>query len=220
MRKATAGASILGTAALCAGLLAAPASVQAADDLCGWSGHVRPLMAKAERDFRRLDIPKLAERYYGKGMKVVDSSMMEVDLAGDPEDTDPVQAGTLTANQVAFNVQLVSRKGEPGGISILLTYDGMCSDEVITSAEAWTGSTGVGKKLRVGANRALVLAQEYREANPDGFPTDRPLVAMNLMQATTAGSDFGKLRWYVNYDDGQGDVQILAVYMDGTVTPR
>lgn len=220
MGTAARGASLLGAVALSAGLLVAPVSAQAADDLCGWSGHVRPLMAKAERDFRKLDIPKLAEQYYGKGMKVVDSTMMEVDLQGDPADTDPVRAQTLTANQVAFNVELVSRKGKPGGISILLTYDGMCADEVITSPEAWTGSTGVGKKLLVGANRALALAQEYREQHPDSFPTDMPLVAMNLMQATTAGSDFGKLRWYVDYDNGAGDVAILTVYMDGTVKPR
>ena len=206
--------------ALTAGVLAAPVSAQAADDLCGWSGNVRPLMAKAQKDFRKLDIPKLAEQYYGKGMKVTDSKMMEVDLAGDPAETDPLKAVTLTANQVAFNIGLVSRSGEPGGMSVLLTYDGMCSDEVITSSEAWTGSTGVDKKLRVGANKALKLAEEYREEHSDKFPTDNPLVAMNLMQATTAATDFGKLRWYVNYDDGQGDVQILTVYMDGTVKPR
>ena len=207
---------------LSVGLLAAPAAaVQAADDdLCGWSGNVRPLMAKAHKDFRKLDLPKLAEQYYGKGMKVVDSKMMEVDLAGDPADTDPLKAVTLTSNQVAFNVNLVSRSGKPGGMSLLLTYDGMCSSEVITSPEAWTGSTGVDKNLRIGANRALKLAEEYREANTDRFPTDVPLVAMNLMQATTSASDFGKLRWYVNYDDGQGDLQILTVYMDGTVKPR
>ena len=205
---------------LCAGMIVAPVSAQAADDLCGWSGNVRPLMAKAQKDFRKLDIPKLAEQYYGKGMKVVDSKMMEVDLAGDPADTDPLRAVTLTANQVAFNITLRSRSGEPGGMSVLLTYDGMCADEVITSDEAWTGSTGVDKKLRVGANKALKLAEEYREEHSDKFPTDMPLVAMNLMQATTSASDFGKLRWYVNYDDGQGDVQILTVYMDGTVKPR
>ena len=205
---------------LCAGMIVAPVSAQAADDLCGWSGNVRPLMAKAQKDFRKLDVPKLAEQYYGKGMKVVDSKMMEVDLAGDPADTDPLRAVTLTANQVAFNINLVSRSGKPGGISVLLTYDGMCSDALVTSPEAWTGSTGVDKKLRVGANKALKLAEQYREDHSDRFPTDRPLVAMNLMQATTSASDFGKLRWYVNYDDGQGDVQILTVYMDGTVKPR
>ena len=206
--------------ALTAGVLAAPVSAQAADDLCGWSGNVRPLMAKAQKDFRKLDIPKLAEQYYGKGLKVTYSQMMEVDLAGDPAETDPLKAVTLTTNQVAFNIGLVNRKGRDIGFSVLLTYDGMCSDEVITSNEAWTGSTGVNKKLRVGANKALKLAEEYREAHSDKYPTDNPLVAMNLMQATTAATDFGKLRWYVNYDDGQGDVQILVVYMDGTVKPR
>jgi hypothetical protein len=212
--------SAVAVIALSAGMLAAPVSAQAADDLCGWSGNVRPLMAKAERDFRKLDIPKLAAPYFGKGLKVVDSTMMEVDLAGEPTDTDPLKAVTLTSNRVAFNVMLRTRGGDDVGFSLLLTYDGMCYDEVITSTEAWTGSTGVGKKLLVGANRALALAQEYREQHPDSFPTDMPLVAMNLMQATTAGSDFGKLRWYVNYDNGAGDVAILTVYMDGTVKPR
>lgn len=212
--------SAIAVIALSAGMLAAPVSAQAADDLCGWSGHVRPLMAKAERDFRKLDIPKLAAPYYGKGLKLVKSQMMEVDLAGDPAETDPLKAVTLTSNQVAFNTMLRTRGGKEVGFSLLLTYDGMCYDRVITNTEGWTGSTGVGKKLLVGANRALALAQEYREQHSDDFPTDMPLVAMNLMQATTAGSDFGKLRWYVNYDNGAGDVAILTVYMDGTVKPR
>lgn len=206
--------------ALSAGLIAAPVSAQAADDLCGWSGHVKPLMAKAQKDFRRLDLPKLAEQYYGKGLKVRYSQMMEVDLSGDPTDTNPLKAVTLTANQVAFNIGLTNPRGQDVGFSVLLTYDGMCSDEVVTSNEAWTGSTGVDKKLRVGANQALKLAEEYREEHSDRFPTDAPLIAMNLMQATTAGSDFGRLRWYVNYDDGQGGVQVLKVYMNGTVEPR
>ena len=42
---------------------------------------------------------------------------------------------------------------------------------------------------------------------------------MNLMQATTAPPDFGKLRWYVNYEPAPGSLQILAVYMNGKVTP-
>jgi hypothetical protein len=212
--------SAIAVMAVSASLLVAPATAQAADDLCGWSGHVRPLIAKADRDFRKLDIPKLAEQYYGKGTTLVGSKMMEVDLEGDPTETDPLDAKTLTSNQVAFNVNLENRAGAQVGISVLLTYRGMCSDEVITSAQGWSGSTGVDKKLRIGANRALALAQEYREQHSDRFPTDVPLVAMNLMQATTAGSDFGKLRWYVNYDDGQGNLGILTVYMDGTVKPR
>ena len=207
---------------LAVGLLAAPAAaVQAADDdLCGWSGNVRPLMAKAQKDFRKLDIPKLAEQYFGKGAKLKDSKMMEVDLEGDPADTDPLKAVTLTANQVAFNVDLITARGDTRGMSLLIKYDGMCQIDVVTSNEGWGGSTGVDKKLRIGANRALKLAEEYRQDNPDRFPTDVPLVAMNLMQATTSSSDFGKLRWYVNYDDDQGGLQILTVYMDGTVTPR
>lgn len=210
--------SALALVALSAGALVAPIPAQAADDLCGWSGHVRPLMAKAQKDFRTLDLPKLAEQYYGKGTKVVGTQMMEVDLLGDPADTDPVKAITLTANQVAFNISLKQRSGEPGGMSLLLTYDGLCQDQVITNSEAWTGSSGVDKKLRIGANRALALAQEYREANSDRYPLDNPLLGLNLVQSTTSGSDFGKLRWLVNYDDGQGGTQILTVYMDGKVT--
>ncbi len=212
--------SAVAVLALSAGLLAAPVSAQAADDLCGWSGNVRPLMAKAQKDFRKLDIPQLAEQYYGKGAKLKDSKMMEVDLEGDPADTDPLKAVTLTANQVAFNVNLVTARGADRGMSLLIKYDGMCQTGVITSNEGWGGSTGVDKKLRIGANRALQLAEDYREENSDRFPTDVPLAAMNLMQATTSASDFGKLRWYVNYDDGQGGLQILTVYMDGTVKPR
>lgn len=211
--------SAVALVALSAGLVVAPVSAQAADDLCGWSGNVRPLMAKSQKDFRKLDIPKLAEQYYGKGTKVVGTQMMEVDLLGDPADTDPVKAITLTANQVAFNISLKQRSGEPGGMSVLLTYDGLCEDRVITNSQAWTGSTGVDKKLRIGANRALALAQEYREAHSGRYPLDYPLLGLNLVQSTTAGADFGKLRWLVNYDDGQGGNQILTVYMDGKVNP-
>ena len=64
------------------------------------------------------------------------------------------------------------------------------------------------------------MAQEYRQKHSGDYPLDEPLVMMNLMQATTAPPDFGKLRWYVNYDNGAGDVAILTVYMDGTVKPR
>ena len=206
---------------LAMGLLAIPATTtQAADDLCGWQGNVRPLMAKADRDFRKLDISKLAEQYFGKGAKLQDYKMMEVDLVGDPADTTPLDAKTLTDNQVAFNINLVTSRGDNRGLSLLIQYNGMCQTDVITSDQAWSGSTGVDKKLKIGAYRALKLAEEYREANPDDFPLDRALVMMNLMQPTTARDDFGKLRWYVNYDLGGGNVQVLQVYMDGTVKPR
>lgn len=211
--------SVVTTVALA--LLVVPAgAAQAADDLCGWDGHVKPLMAKADRDFRKLDIPQLAEQYFGKGAKLQDYKMMEVDLNGDPADTSPEDPATLTANQVAFNINMVVRSGEVRGFSLLIQYDGMCQTDVITADEAWTGSTGVDKKLKIGAFRALKLAEKYREAHQDDFPLDRPLVMMNLMQATTARDDFGKLRWYVNYELGDGSVQVLSVYMDGTVKPR
>ena len=42
---------------------------------------------------------------------------------------------------------------------------------------------------------------------------------MNLLQATTAPPDFGKLRWYVNYASGSGGLSILAVYMNKKVVP-
>ena len=66
---------------------------------------------------------------------------------------------------------------------------------------------------------ALKLAQEYRQKHSGDYPLDEPLASMNLMQATTAPPDFGKLRWYVNYDNGMGGLSILAVYMNGTVKP-
>ena len=69
------------------------------------------------------------------------------------------------------------------------------------------------------ANKALKLAQEYRQKHSGDYPLDEPLVMMNLMQATTAPPDFGKLRWYVNYDNGMGGLSILAVYMNGSVKP-
>ena len=212
--------STVAVIALTASSLVVPTTAQAADDLCGWNGQVRPLIAKADRDFRKLNIPKLAEQYYGKGMKVTDYKMMEVDLEGLPGETTPLDAKTLTENQAAFNISLVSPRGTQRGMSVLITYNGLCKTGVITSIEAWSGSTGVDKRLRIGSFQALRLAEQYRQDHADDFPPDLPLVGMNLMQATTAASDFGRLRWYVNYFDGNDGVQILTVYMDGTVKPR
>ncbi len=93
--------------------------------------------------------------------------------------------------------------------SAQVRFDGLCYRTTVVVDSPWVGSIGTDKPLK--------LAQEYRKKDVADFPLDEPLVMMNLMQATTAPPDFGKLRWYVNYDNGAGGLSILAVYMNGNV---
>ena len=100
-----------------------------------------------------------------------------------------------------------------------MRFDGLCFRTTVVVNDVWVGSTGTDRPLKVNANKALKLAQDYRKAHSADFPLDQPLVMMNLMQSTTAPPDFGKLRWYVNYSNGMGGLSIIAVYMNGDVVP-
>jgi hypothetical protein len=208
------------TAALALAIGLAPAGVaQAKEKDCGWSGNVIPLMERADRQVKSDRVLERIQALYGSDASIKSSTRMEVDLLAAPGSmTKPTDAATLTSNRVTYNLQVVDGSKELTA-SAQVRFDGLCYRTTVVVGSPWVGSTGTDKPLKVNANKALKLAQEYRQKHSGDYPLDEPLVMMNLMQATTAPPDFGKLRWYVNYDNGMGGLSILAVYMDGTVTP-
>jgi hypothetical protein len=186
---------------------------------CGWSGNVIPLMERADRKVRSERVLERIQALYGSDASIRSSTRMEVDLLAAPgSTTKPTDAATLTSNRVSYNLQVMDG-GTEFTASAQVRFDGLCYRTTVVVDSPWVGSTGTNKPLKVSANKALKLAQEYRNKHVADFPLDEPLVMMNLMQATTAPPDFGKLRWYVNYDNGAGGLSILAVYMNGNVTP-
>ena len=206
------------TAALALAIGLAPAGVaQAKEKDCGWSGNVVPLMERADRKARSPQVIERIQERFGADATVKSYTRMEVDLLAAPgATTKPTNAATLTNNRVSYNLQVVDG-GSEFTASAQVRFDGLCYRTTVVVESPWVGSTGTDKPLKVGANKALKLAQEYRQKHSGDYPLDEPLVMMNLMQATTAPPDFGKLRWYVNYDNGMGGLSILAVYMNGTV---
>lgn len=215
-RSARHAAAALGVVAIIVALMPVGAA-QAKSSTCNWNGNVKPLIAKADKQVRKVDVTAKAEAYYGPGVTVTSYTRMEVDLEATPgATTKPLNPATLTKNQVTYNVQLDIPGGSPATASVQMRYHGLCRVTAVFQPMPWVGSTGTDKPLKVSAKKALRLAQEYRVQK--GLPLDEPLVMMNLMQATTAPPDFGKLRWYVNYANGAGGLTILAVYMNGKVT--
>ena len=208
------------TAALALAVTLVPVgAAQAKEKECGWSGNVVPLMERADRKVRSAQVTARIQEKFGADAVVKTYTRMEVDLLAAPgTTTKPTQAATLTANRVSYNLQVVDG-GTEFTASAQVRFDGLCYRTTVVVDSPWVGSTGTDKPLKVNANKALRLAQEYRQKHSDAYPLDEPLVMMNLMQATTAPPDFGKLRWYVNYDNGMGGLSIIAVYMNGTVKP-
>ena len=206
------------TAALALAIGLAPAGVaQAKEKDCGWSGNVVPLMERADRKVRSPQVIERIQERFGADATVKSYTRMEVDLLAAPgATTKPTNAATLTNNRVSYNLQVVDG-GSEFTASAQVRFDGLCYRTTVVVESPWVGSIGTDKPLKVGANKALKLAQEYRQKHSGDYPLDEPLVMMNLMQATTAPPDFGKLRWYVNYDNGMGGLSILAVYMNGNV---
>lgn len=207
--------------ALAAGLIVAPVTAAQADQgaMCGWTGDVIPLMQKADRRVRSERVTAQIKARMGANSTILSYKRMEVDLlARDDDVTSPTKASTLTNNKVSYNIKVKSG-GKESVISAQVRFYGLCYRTTVVVQSAWVGSTGTDQALTVGADEALGLAQAYRKKHSDEFPLDAPLVMMNLMQATTAPPDFGKLRWYVNYAPAPGELQILAVYMNGKVSP-
>ncbi|MBM3685897.1 MAG: hypothetical protein FJW85_02710 [Actinobacteria bacterium] len=208
------------TAAIALAVGLAPAGVaQAKDKDCGWNGNVIPLMERADSKVRSKKVTARIHEKFGADATVTAYTRMEVDLQAAPGET-PVAtiAATLTRNYVTYNLQVVDGTSEYTA-SAQVRFDGLCYRTTVVVDSPWVGSTGTDKPLKVNANKALRLAQQYRIKHIDEYPVTEPLVSMNLMQATTAPPDFGKLRWYVNYDNGMGGLSILAVYMNGQVSP-
>ena len=213
--------SIGAALALAAGIIVSPVTAAQADQgaACGWSGDVIPLMQKADRRVRSEHVTERIKARMGENVKIKSYTRMEVDLIVQKgEETKPTKALTLRNNRVAYNI-MVKSGGKESVISAQVRFYGLCYRTTVVVQEPWVGSTGTDKPLTVNANEALELAQAYRKKHSADFPLDAPLVMMNLMQATTAPPDFGKLRWYVNYEPAPGSLQILAVYMNGKVTP-
>ena len=213
---------ILGISAA-AGLVATfaitPSASAGMDNLCNWKGNVIPLMEKADRQVLKVDVAAALEPYFGPDLVAQNFTRREVDLKVKPGATSsPTSAKTLTDNYVTYNFTVVMPTGNSTIESVQMHYAGLCWRDEVVAPEPWVGSTGTDKPLKVSANKALKLAQQYRTEHQQDFPLDEPLDSMNLMQSTTAPPDFGKLRWYVNYDNGPG-LTILAVYMDGSVEP-
>lgn len=208
------------TAALALAVGLAPVgAAQAKEKDCGWNGNVIPLMERADSKVRSKAVTARIQMKFGKDATVKTYTRMEVDLQSAPgATTKPTNAATLTRNYVSYNLQVVDGSSEFTA-SAQVRFDGLCYRTTVVVDSPWVGSTGTDKPLKVNANKALKLAQQYREKHSGDYPLSEPLDSMNLMQATTAPPDFGKLRWYVNYDNGMGGLSILAVYMNGTVVP-
>ena len=208
------------TAALALAVGLAPVgAAQAKEKDCGWNGNVIPLMERADSKVRSKKVTERVQEKFGQGATVKTYTRMEVDLQAAPgATTKPTNAVTLTRNYVSYNLQVVDGSSEYTA-SAQVRFDGLCYRTTVVVDSPWVGSTGTDKPLKVNANRALKLAQEYRQKHSGDYPLEEPLASMNLMQATTAPPDFGKLRWYVNYDNGMGGLSSLAGYMNGTVIP-
>ena len=182
-------------------------------DTCDWSGNVEPLMQKADRQVRTQRVTQRILGLFGGNAAILSYGRMEVDLmARDGARTNPTSAATLTVNHVTYNIQ-VAHDGAESTVSAQVRFDGLCFRTTVVVPEGWVGSTGTDKRLKVSANKALRLAQDYRRKHQEEFPLSEPLVMMNLMQKTNPPPDFGKLRWYVNYKGSAGGLTILAVYI-------
>ena len=192
-------------------------SASAAADSCGWSGSVDPLIAKADRRVTRMDFTPDVVSAYGKGAQVSAISRLEVDLAAPTVgEVRPTDAAGLTSNAVMYRLTVTTTGGADEIAPVALRFTGLCYRSASFQPRSWVGTVGF-EEPAIDAPRALRLAEKFRRAHADRFPRENPLAGMQLMQATTRPPDFGKLRWFVDYEVAPGVKQTLAVYMNGTV---
>ena len=186
-------------------------------DVCGWTGNVTPLMTMADRQVASLNVERWVRKEFGRRATVVRVSPLEVSLlAPDPGAASPTDPASLIDNTVDYRVIVrVPGDGEQSA-SLRLLYRGLCYRTADLEPMPRVGSIGV-EKPAISAKKALRLAQDYRTGHSDRFPLENPLVGMDLMRATSAPPDFGKLRWFVSYETAPGVEQVLAVYMNGKV---
>ena len=208
--------AILGLAVAVIVGTASPA--QAAEDrLCGWSGDVAPLIAKADRRVMRIDFTKDVTEAFGPGATVSQVTRLELGLSSpDPGAAKPTDATALTVNRVVYRLTVTLPGGDSEIASVQLRYRGLCYRTAVFAARSWVGTIGFDEPS-VSASQALRLAEKFRRTHSAAFPLDNPLAGMQLMRATTRPPDFGKQRWFVDYETAPGVYQVLAVYMNGRV---
>jgi len=190
-------------------------SASAVPDLCEWTGNVAPLMAAADRKAEALDVARMVRREFGHRATATSMSPVELSLVAPADGI--TSARGLSDTAVEYRV-VVRAPGRDDRSAILrLTFRGLCYRTATLEAVDVVTSLGLDRP-RISAQRALVLAEEYRLALGDELPPDNPLIRMELMRATSAPPNFGKLRWFVAYRAASGAQQVLAVHMNGRVT--
>ena len=184
---------------------------------CGWTGQVRPLIAAADRKVTSIDFGKQVADAFGKGAKVSRITRLELDLSAPVVGSvKPTDAAGLTSNAVVYRLTVTVPGAEDEIAGAALQYNGLCYRTYEFFPRSWVGTIGF-EEPAIDADKALRLAQAFRRAHSDAFPLDNPLSGMQLMRATTRPPDFGKQRWFVDYEVAPGVVQVLAVYMNGKV---
>ena len=184
---------------------------------CGWTGAVRPLITAADRKVTKLDFGKQVADAFGKGATVSRITRLELDLSAPVVGSvKPTDAAGLTSNAVVYRLTVTVPGAEDEIAGVALHYTGLCFQRSEFFPRSWVGTIGF-EEPAIDADKALRLAQAFRRAHSDAFPLDNPLSGMQLMRATTRPPDFGKQRWFVDYEVAPGVVQVLAVYMNGKV---
>ena len=215
MRIRTLLAAIVAALALTA---LAPTATAAAPqrEACGWTGNVAPLIRAADRKVVSLDLTRPVTRAFGPGARVTRITRLELDLRP-PAGASPTRARGLTSNAVVYRLTVSVAGSDDQIAAVTLRYDGLCYRTRVFMDRSWVGTIGF-EVPTIDAERALRLAQGFRREHSDVFPLDNPLAGMELMRATTRPPDFGKLRWFVDYQVTPGVTQTLAVYMNGRVS--
>ena len=183
---------------------------------CGWTGKVAPLIEAADRKIASLDLTGPVTKAFGPEARVTRISRLELDLRP-PAGTSPARARDLTSNTVVYRLTVSVPGSDDRIAAVTLRYDGLCYRTKVFVDRSWVGTIGC-EVPTIDAERALRLAQGFRREHSDVFPLDNPLAGMELMRATTRPPDFGKLRWFVDYQVAPGVTQTLAVYMNGRVS--
>ena len=194
---------------------ATPALAEPDTSACGWTGDVTPLISSADRKVMRMDFTKQVTKAFGSGAQVSRITRLQLDL-GAAGSVKPTDAAGLTRNQVVYRLTVTVPGADDEVASVALRYNGLCYRTASFTPRSWVGTIGF-EEPSISAERALRLAERFRRIHADTFPNDNPLTGMQLMRATTRPPDFGKLRWFVDYEVAPGVVQVLAVYMNGTV---
>lgn len=205
----------------CAGQVSSSESVgrmAGGSSTCDWDGTAGAILKAGDAKVATLDLAAMASRVAGREATILDAPQArELDLNAEPGPTaasaqDPMG---LSRAVLAYAMTVGLADNPVAGASLQLSYTGLCFNDATVTLSPWGGSTGVlAPSLELAA--ALKVADDYRAGNPAMYPDQLPLESVNLMQATTAPPDFGLPRYYVNYGDpATGDLQIVAVYMDG-----